>query len=204
MRVFCPRAARTWAVARRPAEQCNCASLWQLFKACNDTAVLRNSLARGRAAQFFSLYRLAAAQAHSPTAVWQQLRHTTAPHGRFAIRSAVCPKPVLTAPVVGAETASNQQQSPWRTPRRRPQPLRTNRTRAGSTAQTKSPKPPRGPRPEVTKGTPAPQQYRRRGSTKKRGGGPLRAFLGRPKRKTVYRQTRCGRYEALGAAPPAR
>ena len=122
---------------------------------------------------------------------------------RFAICSAVCPKPVLTAPVVSAETATNQQQSPWRTPLRRPQPLRTNRARAGSTAQTKSPKPPRVPRPEVTKGTPAPQQYRRRGSTKK-GGGPLRAFLGRPKRKTVYRQTRCGRYEALGAAPSER
>ena len=151
MRVFCPRAARTWAVARRPAEQCNCASLWQLFKACNDTAVLRNSLARGRAAQFFALYRLAAAQGHSPTAVWQQLRHTTAPHGRFAIRSAVCPKPVLTAPVVGAETASNQQQSPWRTPRRRPQPLRTNRTRGAAARQSKPPKPPRRPRPEVAK-----------------------------------------------------
>ena len=36
MRVFWPRAARTWAVTRRPAEQCGCASLWQLFKASND------------------------------------------------------------------------------------------------------------------------------------------------------------------------
>ena len=203
MRVFWPRAARTWAVTRRPAEQCGCASLWQLFKASNDSAVLRSSLAQGCAAQLFLLYRLAAAKQHSPRP--HSSSCTSQPQRTAVFSSALLfgPKPVLTAPVVGAETASNQQQSPWRTPRRRPQPLRTNRTRAGSTAQTKSPKPPRGPRPEVTKGTPAPQQYRRRGSTKK-GGGPLRAFLGRPKRKTVYRQTRCGRYEALGAAPSER
>ena len=149
MRVFCPRAARTWAVARRPAEQCNCASLWQLFKACNDTAVLRNSLARGRAAQFFSLYRLAAAQAHSPTAVWQQLRHTTAPHGRFAIRSAVCPKPVLTAPRDHRRNGNKPTQSLRSTPQRRPQPLATT-AHAGSTARpTKPPKLPPRPRRKV-------------------------------------------------------
>ena len=174
MRVFWPRAARTWAVTRRPAEQCGCASLWQLFKASNDSAVLRSSLARGRAAQFFLLYRLAAAQQHSPRP--HSSSCTSQPQRTAVFCSALGPKPVLTAPVDSAETPTNQQQSPSSTPRRRPQPLRTNRTRAGSTAQTKSPKPPRGPRPEVTKGTPAPQQYRRRGSTKKRGGSAARFF----------------------------
>ena len=151
MRAFWPRAARTWAVARRPAEQSNCASLWQLFKACNDTAVLQFLLARGRAAQFFRPYRLAAAQGHSTPAQQQQLRLTTAAHGRFSTALLFGPKPVLTAPVISAETATNQQQSPRSTPRRRPQPLRTNRTRGAAARQSKPPKPPRRPRPEVAK-----------------------------------------------------
>ena len=151
MRVFWPRAARTWAVTRRPAEQCGCASLWQLFKASNDSAVLRSSLAQGCAAQLFLLYRLAAAKQHSPRP--HSSSCTSQPQRTAVFSSALLfgPKPVLTAPVVGAETASNQQQSPWRTPRRRPQPLRTNRTRGAAARQSKPPKPPRRPRPEVAK-----------------------------------------------------
>ena len=151
MRVFWPRAARTWAVTRRPAEQCGCASPWQLFKASNDSAVLRSSLARGCAAQLFLLYRLAAAQTHSTRP--HSSSCTSQPQRTAVFSSALLfgPKPVLTAPVVGAETASNQQQSPWRTPRRRPQPLRTNRTRGAAARQSKPPKPPRRPRPEVAK-----------------------------------------------------
>ena len=151
MRAFWPRAARTWAVARRPAEQSNCASLWQLFKACNDTAVLQFLLARGRAAQFFRLYRLAAAQGHSPRP--HSSSCTSQPQRTAVFSSALLfgPKPVLTAPVISAETATNQQQSPRSTPRRRPQPLRTNRTRGAAARQSKPPKPPRRPRPEVAK-----------------------------------------------------
>ena len=163
MRAFWPRAARTWAVARRPAEQSNCASLWQLFKACNDTAVLQFLLARGRAAQFFRPYRLAAAQGHSTPAQQQQLRLTTAAHGRFSTALLFGPKPVLTAPVISAETATNQQQSPQSTPWRRPQPLRDVRARGQHRAATKPPKPPRGPRRKVAPDLRLPKQHRRRG-----------------------------------------
>ena len=198
MRVFWPRAARTWAVTRRPAEQCGCASLWQLFKASNDSAVLRSSLAQGCAAQLFLLYRLAAAKQHSPRP--HSSSCTSQPQRTAVFSSALLfgPKPVLTAPVVGAETASNQQQSPWRTPRRRPQPLRTNRTRAGSTArQTKPPKPPRGPRREVVPNPRVPTQPRRRGSTKQRAAALPQLLDG----QTGKTAPNARRYGAVGGSP---
>ena len=70
------------------------------------------------------------------------------------------PKPVLTAPVISAETATNQQQSPRSTPRRRPQPLRDVRARgqhraANKTAQASAPPTTKGRAgPTHTKGSP--------------------------------------------------
>ena len=167
MRAFWPRAARTWAVTRRPAEQSSCASLWQLFKACNDTAVLQFLLARGRAAQFFPLYRLAAAQSHSPrphssSCASQQQRTAV-----FSSALLFGPKPVLTAPVISAETATNQRRSPRSMPRQRPQPLRGVCTRVGPPRGEQNRPSLRAARDESSRRTHGSQwQPRRRGSTK--------------------------------------
>ena len=133
----------TFAVAGEILGNC-CASLWQLFKASNDSAVLRSSLAQGCAAQLFLLYRLAAAKQHSPRP--HSSSCTSQPQRTAVFSSALLfgPKPVLTAPVISAETATNQQQSPRSTPRRRPQPLRDARARgqhraANKTAQASAP-----------------------------------------------------------------